>query len=85
MNLDWITEVNPEALTADGFDQAIVGMAERCSQPALVVYDAQKCIAILVKQGMSEEEAREYFSFNVLGAWVGPQTPLFLWRKNNLK
>jgi hypothetical protein len=76
----WIAEFNPEALTADGFDAAIIGIAERCSQPALVVYDTERCLQILVKGGMSREEAEEYFSFNTLGAWVGEHTPLFLTR-----
>jgi hypothetical protein len=79
---EWIKALNPEALVADGFDEAIVGMAERCSQPACVVYDVEKCIKILVEEnGMSQEDAQEYFSFNVLGAWVGENTPLFLWTR----
>jgi hypothetical protein len=77
---EWISERNPEALFADGFDKAILGVAERCACPDLVVYDARKCIKILVKQGMTDEEAREFFSFNVTGAWMGENTPLFLWR-----
>ncbi|HSR90203.1 MAG TPA: hypothetical protein VLK88_02775 [Gemmatimonadales bacterium] len=77
----WIADHNPDALLADGFEAAIVGVAERCSQPTLVVYDAQKCIEILVaRDGMSYEEASECFGFNTLGAWVGDQTPLYLWR-----
>ena len=56
-------------------------MAERCSQPWLVVYDAEQCIEILVERdGLTYDEAEEYFSFNVTGAWVGEHTPLFLWR-----
>ena len=79
---DWIGEYNDEALTADGFDEAIIGVAERCSQPTLVVYDAEKCVEILQRDSeMTEEEAHEFFQFNTLGAWVGENTPLFLWRK----
>jgi hypothetical protein len=78
----WVSDYNPEALLADGFEAAIIGVAERCSKPALVVYDAERCIQILVERdGMTEEEAAECFSFNTLGAWAGEQTPLFLWRK----
>ena len=78
---DWIQEHNEEALTADGFEDAIIGVAERCSCPALVVYDIGKCITILMQRdGMDEDEAMEYLEFNVLGAWVGENTPLFLWR-----
>jgi hypothetical protein len=72
-------ELNPQCLSADGFDEAVVGIAERCGQPALLVYDRNKCIQILVKRdGMTEEEAVEYFSFNVSGAWVGEHTPIWL-------
>jgi hypothetical protein len=78
---DWIKEHNEEALTADGFDDAIIGVAERCSCLPLVVYDAEKCIEILQRDSdMTEEEAIEFFSFNTLGAWMGENTPLFLWR-----
>jgi hypothetical protein len=78
---EWIAAHNEEALLADGFEAAIIGVAERCSQPDLVVYDAEKCIDILMERdGMSYDEAAEFFHFNTLGAWVGEHTPLFLWR-----
>ena len=77
---DWLAEEAPGALLADGFEDAIVGVAVRCSQPPLVVYDTEHCLRILVAGGMSREEAEEYFDFNVAGAWVGPGTPLFLTR-----
>jgi hypothetical protein len=66
---------------ADGFEDAILGVAERCSKLPLVVYDARKCVEILVERdGMEPEEALEFFHFNTLGAWMGQHTPLFLWR-----
>ena len=67
-----------ELLFADGFDAALIGTGSRCGQPTLAVYDSQKCIEILQSQGMSNEEALEYFDFNVMGAWVGNQTPIFV-------
>jgi hypothetical protein len=79
---EWISEFNPEALCADGFEEAILGVAERCSCPALVVYDADRCVEILMeRRGMSREEAEKFFSLNTLGAWGGENTPLFLWNK----
>jgi hypothetical protein len=79
---DWVAEFNWEALLADGYEAAILGVAERCGQPALVVYDADKCIEILMQRdGMSHEEAQEFFAFNTVGAWAGEMTPLFLWRR----
>jgi hypothetical protein len=77
---EWIAEQNEEALLADGFEEAILGVAERCGQPTLVVYDADKCIEILERNGMDHDEAVEFFSFNTLGSWMGEHTPLYLWR-----
>lgn len=62
---------------ADGFDEAIIGVGSRCGQPDILVYDAEKCIELLCTE-MSREEAEEYFDYNVAGAWVGDDTPIFL-------
>lgn len=77
---DVIAHFNPEAVLFDGYEDAIIGTAERCSQPHLVVYDAEKCIEILMtRDGMAPDEALEFFHFNTLGCWAGDHTPLFLW------
>lgn len=62
---------------ADGYEEAFMGIARQSGKP-FAVYDRQKCIEILRKQGETEEEAEEYFQFNVEGAWVGENTPAFL-------
>jgi hypothetical protein len=77
---EWVAAHNEEALLADGFEDAIIGVAERCGQPSLVVYDCNKCIEILMQRdGMDQEEAMETFTFNTTGAWMGENTPLFMW------
>jgi hypothetical protein len=63
-------------LTADGFDDAFVGIGIQFNRP-IAVYDYAKCISILAKE-MDYEDAVEFFEFNVIGAWVGEQTPIFL-------
>jgi hypothetical protein len=35
-------------------------------------------LAKMVEGGMTLEEAREYFEFNVVGAWVGETTPVYI-------
>jgi len=78
---DTLAEIDEDMLLADGFDDAIIGYAQRCGQPALAVYDRERCIDVLMKRdGMTHEEAEEFFEFNVVGAWVGDRTPLFLCR-----
>jgi hypothetical protein len=44
-----------------------------------VAYDKDKIIEILMRD-MSEEEAIEYFEYNILGAWMGAYTPCFVSR-----
>jgi len=68
-----------EILLADGFEDAYMGIARQFTKTPLAIYDRNKCIDILVnRDGMSEEEAEEYFQYNVEGAWVGENTPMFL-------
>jgi|TARA_Y100000034_G_C6806523_1_gene362200 hypothetical protein len=71
-----VAEANEEALLADGFDNALIGYVERAGGPAVALYDKEECIQILMKD-MSEEEAEEYFYYNVVGAYVGENTPMF--------
>ena len=66
-----------DLLTADGLDDAVIGVA---SDNSKVVYSADKVIGILKdRDGMTDEEALEYFEYNIAGAYVGPSTPLFVW------
>jgi len=64
-------------LLADGLDDAILGVCHRYTE-RFVVYDLSKVLRLLEAQGMSPEEAEEFFSFNTLGAWVGDMTPGFI-------
>lgn len=75
-----LTEVNPEALTCDGLDEALVGIGRRCGQPTLAVYDFNKAVTLLQSEGLTVDEAVEHLEFNTVGAWMGEQTPLWLYR-----
>lgn len=69
-----------ELLLADGFDDAIMGLGWQFSKVA-VVYDREVCLKVLRdRDGMTEDEAEEFFDFNVLGAYVGEHTPIFVER-----
>lgn len=74
---------NEEMFLADGFEEAFIGVVERCGQPSLACYDIEKCIGVLTQRdGMTYEDAQECFFFNTLGAWLGENTPVFLTRFN---
>lgn len=69
-----------EILRADGFDEAIMG---RCARTGILIYSYEKCIEVLRSSDgknipMLEVEAREYMEYNVIGAYMGPGTPIFL-------
>jgi len=79
----YLGEMHEEMLFADGFDEALIGHGERCGL-IVALYDADKCIEILMnRDGMDDEEAWEFFSYNVLGAYVGEFTPIFCFLENN--
>ena len=78
--VEWAQEFTTEdVLLADGFDEAFIGMCERFGMEPVAAYDRNRCIEILVQRDeMTYEEAEEFFTFNVIGAWVGDGTPVFL-------
>ena len=64
---------------ADGFDKAIMGMGQQFDRPDRLIYDYQKCVEILMKRdGMTEEEGIDFMIYNVVGAYVGEGTPIFM-------
>lgn len=80
-----LEEHYPDLLTADGFDDAILGVVEGCGRETVVCYDYRKCVEILMRDSqMDEAEAEEFLNFNTLGAYVGEKTPVFLynWRES---
>jgi hypothetical protein len=70
-----LESMDEDFLKADGFDDAVIGVELSTMR---LVYSVSKCLEILeTEQGMLPEEAREYFEFNVSGAYVGEQTPIW--------
>lgn len=72
-----LSEEFGDLLFADGFDDAILGVAERIGMEPVVAYSTPKIIEILLRD-MTEDEANDYFEFNILGAYMGERTPVFI-------
>lgn len=69
---------NEDALLANGFENALIGVSMRFGQNPIALYCYDTCIEILMKRdGMTQDEAEEYFEFNVIGAGMGENTPAF--------
>ena len=66
------------ALLADGFEAALVGFGYQFNYP-IAVYNRDKCIEILMdRDGMTREEAIEYYEFNIIGGYFGESNPCYL-------
>lgn len=73
-----LSELDPQILLADGFEEALIGYATQLNH-TVAVYDRSKCVTILMnRDGMTKAEAEEYFSTNVESAVMGDRTPSFL-------
>ena len=78
-------------LLADGFEDCFIGFGRQFTTP-VAVYDYDKCVAKIVEDAEEScrefyanhegcnhyDEAVEYMEFNVVGAWVGKSTPVFI-------
>lgn len=64
-----------------GFEDALIGLIERCGSVPIALYDAYKAIEILMERdGMDEMDAQEFIEYNYTGAFIGEYTPYWLWR-----
>lgn len=77
---DYLNEFAEGAMVLEpnSFDKAIVGIVQRIDRDPVVCYSVSKIIEILMEDGMDEEEAYEYYEYNILGAYMGETTPMFL-------
>lgn len=69
----WVGMLSDNAIKLDGWDNAIIGVAER-EELIVLIYSQERIIAGL-QDMMNEEDAVEYFEYNIRGLWAGPGTP----------
>tara|TARA_B000000609_G_C23969874_1_gene238682 strand:- start:138 stop:449 length:312 start_codon:yes stop_codon:yes gene_type:complete len=73
--LETIKELNPESVVLDGLDNAIEGY----DKDGRIIYSVYNIIETLMERdGMTYEEAVEFYDFNIEGAYMGEYTPIFL-------
>ena len=66
-------------MKADGFDKAIIGIASRAGFEDVIAYNWDKCVDILCERdGMAVEDAVEFMNYNLVPAYVGEGTPVFV-------
>jgi hypothetical protein len=76
-----LASLDERVVVADGFDDALIGVADVfCghSHSLRAVYDRAKCLKVLIdRDGMTEDEAEEFFAFNVEGSVI-PGGPVYV-------
>ena len=81
----YLEDCNEKAmLLTDKFSSALVGVAHEFNK-SLAIYDSVKVIScLMVNENMTEDEARDYFEYNIKGNYSGEGTPLFLDSVNDI-
>ena len=72
-----VKERGESTLLADGLEEAFLGLRYHFNTP-LAIHSKSKTLEARMAEGMDEEQAQEYFSYNIAAAYVGEQTPVFL-------
>ena len=76
---DDINEFAEGSVILDGLDDAIIGIVEEFGNGPRILYSKDKILTILCdRDGMSIEEAEEFYGYNILGLYAGEQNAIFL-------
>jgi len=77
---EWIEEnIGNVTVLPNQYDHAIMGICYSFGGEAKTAYDLDKIIKVLMEEdGMTNEEAEEFFDFNILGSYVGETTPVYI-------
>jgi hypothetical protein len=83
---DELKEYNPEALVIDDFEEAYLGF----STNGIAIYDFYTMLDIVVDEILEDEdwtedeavtEAIQHIETNILAAYVGPYTPIVMYKE----
>jgi hypothetical protein len=77
-NLD-IDEYAEGAILLTDLEDCIIGVVEEFGNGRRILYDRMKIIQKLQERdSMTEQEAEEFYDYNILGLYAGEQNPVFL-------
>ena len=78
MKID-IDEYAEGAILLDGLEGAIIGIVEEFGNGKRILYSKRIILSLLqIRDGMTEQEAEEFYDFNILGLYAGEQNAVFL-------
>jgi len=65
------------AVILEGFDDCIIGVSESFGEEPRIIYSKKQIITKLMKD-MSQEDAVDYYYYNIVGGMFGTQNPIFV-------
>jgi hypothetical protein len=77
MNNNKYFDLAEGAVMLDGFDDCIVGVSESFGEEPRIIYSKKQIITKLMKD-MSQEDAVDYYYYNIVGGMFGTQNPIFI-------
>ena len=75
---DFLADLDPEILCADGYDEAIIGY---CSVAGSfrAVYDMEKMVVVFMRENdATREDAVSYLQFNCWDSAMGDREPIYI-------
>jgi hypothetical protein len=77
---DWLLANEESTILFDGLDDALLGLTYDTHVGSWrAIYSTELCLTICMERdGMSYDEAVEFFQYNISGGYHGSQTPLFI-------
>ena len=66
---DYLLKNNPEALSWDELKEAIVGVGQQYRKPPVLIYSKRKIIEIVMKRGLTFNEAVNYYESDINCRW----------------
>ncbi len=79
MEMDRLLDYTEEVIKFDKLDDAIIGITIGNYGESTIAYDYNKCINIIATlHNLDLNSAQEYLDFNIVNAYIGKQTPIFI-------
>lgn len=78
-NIEVLAELNPDAMIAEGLEEAYIGYTLNHHANHVAVYDVAVCVEIIrSRDNIGREEARNFLHANTFSAYIGENTPIFV-------
>lgn len=76
--IDQLSDLNPDAYLFENMDSALIGIGQIGHKEPVAVYSRAKIYAKLLADGLSDDDAAEYFYGKFVNTWAGENTPVII-------